>query len=60
MASDQKHREKAKKRENALRDNLKKRKAFIKQSNEAALSKKSINNAIGGGTEEEALKELEN
>ncbi len=63
MASNQKHREKAKKRENALRDNLKKRKAFIKDSNEAALSKnapkKSMNNAVGGGTEEEALKELQ-
>ena len=55
--------QKAQARSNALRDNLKKRKAFIKDSNEAALSKKDTNNnaptiAIGGGTEEDALKEL--
>ena len=49
--------QKAQARANALRDNLKKRKAFVKDSAEAALSKKDINNAVGGGTEEEALKE---
>ena len=49
--------QKAKARANALRDNLKKRKSFIKQSSEAALSPKGNKNAVGGGTEEEALKQ---
>jgi dihydrofolate reductase len=51
--------QKAQARANALRDNLKKRKAFIKDSAEAALSRKSSKNAhvaVGGGTEEDALK----
>ena len=47
---------KAKTRANALRDNLKKRKTFIKQSAQASLNKDAPNNAIGGGTEEDALK----
>jgi len=54
--------QKAQARANALRDNLKKRKTFIKESTEAAMSPKGDKNtvaiSIGGGTEEEALKEL--
>ncbi len=56
MSDSQHAQEKAAKRANALRDNLKKRKSFIKESNEAALSKKN-KVAVGGGTEEEALKD---
>jgi len=48
--------QKADKRAAALRDNLKKRKSFIKQSAEATVKTK---NAVGGGTEEDALKNKE-
>ena len=47
--------QKAQARANALRDNLKKRKAFVKESTEASLSNKGNKNAVGGGTEEDAL-----
>ena len=54
--------QKAQARTNALRANLKKRKAFIKDSAEAALSNNGAKKdnsavAVGGGTEEDALKE---
>ena len=54
MTQSQKTQEKANKRAAALRNNLKKRKAFIKESVDASLSNKN-KNAVGGGTEEEAL-----
>ncbi len=56
MGGPQQKKEKADARAAALRDNLKKRKAFIKKSGDATVKNKN-RNAIGGGTEEDALKE---
>ena len=58
MGGPQQKKQKADARAAALRDNLKKRKAFVKQSSDATVKNKN-RNSVGGGTEEEALKELD-